>query len=80
MRFFLHKRTILTNKRKLFERDESLHLKTNRRTEKILYHPNFDFGAVYTNTQSFHPFTFLPCKRWVPLQMRQEKILKIDYL
>ena len=33
-----------------FERDESLHLKTHRHTEKMTYNPNFDFGAVYTNT------------------------------
>ena len=47
------KRTILRNKIKVFLRnewDESLHLKTHRRKEKITYNPNFDFGAVYTNT------------------------------
>ena len=47
------KRTILRNKIKVFLRnewDESLHLKTHRRTEKMTYNPNFDFGAVYTNT------------------------------
>ena len=50
------KRTILRNKIKVFLRDEwdeSLHLKTHRRTEKMTYNPNFDFGAVYTSRTSY---------------------------
>ena len=85
-----HRRKILTNKRKVFERDESLHLKTHRRTEKkvcikwhfdvfmlaphrrtekITYNPDFDFGAVIlwsdlqTNTQTYS-IDRVTCKEW----------------
>ena len=59
-----HRRTILTNKRKVFERDETLHLKAQKKRcvscvilmflckAHRTYNPNFDFGAIYIYRRS----------------------------